>query len=222
MHIFLIRHAQSVANAGLNYVARTPDHLVPLTEEGKKHAYENGVFLARYCRKNGIDLSRARIWRSPFLRTRQTADEFNRSLKITDIREDITLTEQQFGLFDSIPESEWGKLYPAEYAEYVRQNSNFGKFYARIPLGESPFDVAIRIHQFMGTIYRDYEKHGIDTLFVFTHGTTLRAFLLRWFHYSPEWYQQERNPKNCYIREIIDDRDLGYINADFEFGGKNE
>lgn len=64
--------------------------------------------------------------------------------------------------------------------------ANYGKFYARLPLGESPFDVAIRVHQFMGTIHRDYEKHGVDTLFIFTHGTTLRTFLLRWFHYSPE------------------------------------
>lgn len=85
-------------------------------------------------------------------------------------------------------------------------------FYARLPLGESPFDVAIRIHQFMGTIYRDYEKNGIDTLFIFTHGTTLRAFLLRWFHYSPEWFHEEKNPKNCWIREIKDHEDCGYIN----------
>ena len=146
------------------------------------------------------------------MRTRQTCDEFNKYLNIADIREDITLTEQQFGLFDSVPESDWGTLYPAEYAEYQRQLQNYGKFYARLPLGESPFDVAIRIHQFMGTIHRDMEKHGVDTLFIFTHGTTLRTFLLRWFHYSPEWYHEERNPKNCWIREIEDGQDLGYIN----------
>ena len=213
MHIFLIRHGESVANTGENYTKRTPDHLVPLTEKGKAQAEEGGKWLAEYCREKGIDLSRARIWRSPFLRTRQTAEEFNKSLGIADIREDITLTEQQFGLFDSIPTEKWGELYPAEYAEYRRQLANYGKFYARPPLGESPFDVAVRIHQFMGTIYRDLEKHGVDTLFIFTHGTTLRAFLLRWFHYSPEWYHEEPNPKNCMIREIIGSTDLGYINS---------
>ena len=212
MHIFLIRHGESEANAGENFVKRVPDHLVSLTERGKEQARENGCWLLEYCKENNVDLSRARIWRSPFLRTRQTSEEFNKSLGITDIREDITLTEQQFGLFDSIPFEEWGTLYPAEFAEYERQLKNFGKFYARLPLGESPFDVAIRIHQFMGTIHRDAEKHGVDTLFIFTHGTTLRAFLLRWFHYSPEWYHEERNPKNCRIREIKDGKDLGYIN----------
>ena len=212
MHIFLIRHGQSKANTGENYEKRLPDHLVELTERGCEQARTGGRFLAEYCRNTGVDLSRARIWRSPFMRTRQTADLFNESLGITDIREDITLTEQQYGLFDSVPESDWGRLYPAEYAEFLRQVTNMGKFYARLPMGESPFDVAIRIHQFMGTIHRDLERHGIDTLFIFTHGTTLRTFLLRWFHYSPEWYQAERNPKNCQIREIRDGKDLGYIN----------
>jgi len=212
MRIFLIRHGESISNVGENYVNRVPDHLVSLTEKGKQQARENGEWLAKYCREHNVNMTKARIWRSPFLRTRQTCDEFNKSLNITDIREDITLTEQQFGLFDAIPYEEWGKLYPNEYAEYQRQLANYGKFYARLPLGESPFDVAIRIHQFMGTIYRDYEKHGIDTLFIFTHGTTLRTFLLRWFHYSPEWYHEEHNPKNCWIREIDGNVDRGYIN----------
>ena len=212
MHIFLIRHGESKANVGENYEARVPDHLVSLTENGRAQARQNGAWLAEYCRQNGIDLSRARIWRSPFLRTRQTSEEFNKSLGITDIREDITLVEQQFGLFDAIPYEQWGEKYPNEFAEYRRQQEGQGKFYARLPMGESPFDVAVRVHQFMGTIYRDYEKHGVDTLFIFTHGATLRAFLLRWFHYSPEWYQEERNPKNCWIREIKDGVDLGYIN----------
>ena len=217
MHIFLIRHGESMSNTGENYVKRIPDHLVSLTENGKRQAAENGKWLKEYCDKKQIDLSKARIWRSPFLRTRQTSEEFNKFLNISDVREDITLTEQQYGLFDSVPEEDWGRLYPNEYAEYKRQISNSGKFYARLPLGESPFDVAIRIHQFMGTVHRDLEKHGIDTLFIFTHGTTLRTFLLRWFHYSPEWYQEERNPKNCWIREIVDGKDLGYINSQNNF-----
>ena len=212
MHIFLIRHGESQTNIGENYIKRIPDHLVSLTETGRQQALDQGKWLASYCEKNGIDLSKARIWRSPYLRTRQTSELFNESLHLSDIREDITLIEQQFGLFDAMPEEKWGEKYEAEYEEFIRQVSNFGKFYARLPLGESPFDVAIRIHQFMGTIYRDYEKTGVDTLFVFTHGTTLRTFLMRWFHYSPEWYQNERNPKNCWIREIVDDKDLGYIN----------
>ena len=212
MHIFLIRHGESIANIGSNYEKRIPDHLVSLTDAGKQQAREAGVWLANYCKEHGISLEKARIWRSPYLRTRQTSEEFNASLNISDIREDITLVEQQYGLFDCVREEERKIRYPNEYEEYQRQLQNQGKFYARLPMGESPYDVAIRIHQFMGTIHRDYEKHGIDTLFIFTHGTTLRTFLLRWFHYSPEWFQEEKNPKNCWIREIKDHQDCGYIN----------
>ena len=160
MHIFLIRHGESISNVGENYIKRTPDHLVSLTERGKEQARENGAWLADYCREKGVDLSKARIWRSPFLRTRQTCEEFNKYLHISDIREDITLTEQQFGLFDAVPESDWEKLYPAEYAEYKRQLQNYGKFYARLPLGESPFDVAIRIHQFTQESHFSCEAQG--------------------------------------------------------------
>ena len=212
MHIFLIRHGESIVNIGDNYEKRIPDHLVPLTDTGKQQAREAGRWLLDYCKEQGICLEKARIWRSPYLRTRQTSEEFNVSLNISDIREDITLVEQQFGLFDCIRDDERKNRYPNEYEEYQRQIKNYGKFYARLPLGESPYDVAIRIHQFMGTIHRDYEKHGVDTLFIFTHGTTLRTFLLRWFHYSPEWFQEEKNPKNCWIREIKDHEDCGYIN----------
>ncbi|MBO7293719.1 MAG: histidine phosphatase family protein [Clostridia bacterium] len=212
MHIFLIRHGESVANVGENYEARLPDHLVPLTARGREEARREGEWLADYCRRRGLDLSRARLWRSPYRRTRETAEEFNRSLGISEVREDITLVEQQYGLFDSLPPEAWEREYPREYAEYRRQMENGGKFYARLPLGESPFDVAVRVHQFMGTLHRDYGKHAADPVFIFTHGATLRAFLLRWFHYSPEWYHGEWNPKNCWIREIDGDRDLGYIN----------
>ena len=217
MHIFLIRHGQSHSNTGDNFIQRLPDHMVSLTLEGKEQARKMGVWLKQYCDDNGIDLSNARIWRSPFLRTRQTSEEFNKSLHISDIKEDVTLIERQYGLFDALPENEWKIKYPIEYEEHQRMLENGGWFYSRFPLGESPFDVTIRIHQFLGTIARDYEKHGIDTLFVFTHGCTLRAFLMRYFHYSPEWMDSEKNPNNCDIREIDNYVDKGYINKDVKF-----
>ena len=119
MHIFLIRHGQSIANTGENYPQRLPDHLVSLTEEGIQQARENGEWLANYCKEKNIDLSNARIWRSPYLRTRQTSEEFNKFLNIKDIREDITLIEQQFGLLDSVPDEEWANQFPIENAEKI-------------------------------------------------------------------------------------------------------
>ena len=39
-----------------------------------------------------------------------------------------------------------------------------GMFYAKLPQGESPYDVAIRVRVFLETIFRD-KLHGIDPLF---------------------------------------------------------
>ena len=45
MHIFLIRHGESISNVGENYVKRIPDHLVSLTENGRsrRERTENGL-----------------------------------------------------------------------------------------------------------------------------------------------------------------------------------
>ena len=209
MKLFLVRHGETTANAGDNYASRTPDHLVPLTGNGIAQADAAGKWLADYCLRNGISLQNARIWRSPYERTRRTSEEFNRHLRVASVFEDIALVEMQYGLFDALHEDEWRTKYPAEFAECQRQWDNAGKFYLRFPNGESPFDVALRVHQFMGTIKRD----DADPLFVFTHGITLRCFLMRWFHYSPEWYEKEKNPGNCWIRLIEDGRDAGYVHA---------
>ncbi|MCL2099686.1 MAG: histidine phosphatase family protein [Oscillospiraceae bacterium] len=207
MQIFLIRHGETTANIGENYVSRVPDHLVSLTEKGIAQSNKAGKWLADYCVQNNIYLNNACIWRSPYMRTRQTSEEFNKHLNIGSVREDVTLTELQFGLFDALPEEEWEHNFPVEYAECKRYWDTAGKFYLRFPNGESPFDVSLRVHQFMGTIKRD-EKYP---LFIFTHGITIRCFLLRWFHYTPEWYAGEKNPNNCWIRLIDGNRDAGYI-----------
>ena len=51
MHIFLIRHGESMMNAGENYIKRIPDHLVPLTDAGIEQARESGRWLKEYCEK---------------------------------------------------------------------------------------------------------------------------------------------------------------------------
>lgn len=209
--IFLIRHGQSLDNVKKNYEERIPDHLVPLTTEGEAEAHKLGERLAAYCHREAIGLSRARIWRSPFLRTRQTADLVNESLRIKDVREEVTLIEQQYGLFDALRKEEIAEKFPAEYAEYHRQIENGGRLYARLPLGESPLDVAVRLRPFIEDIRRDYERGDADTLFIVTHGTAMRAFLLRYMNYSPEWYQAEYTPANCSVRLIEENADKGFL-----------
>lgn len=214
MKIFLIRHGESVANTGANEKLNLADHRVILTKTGIEQAKDSAKALKKYLSENNIDLSKARVWYSPYDRTKETMEIFNSILnldKYMDIREDTSLTEQQFGLFDNIPNSKWEEMFPNEYKTWKIFKSQKGKFWARLPMGESPFDVAVRIKNFFGTIKRDYEKHGIDTLFIFTHGITLRTFVMQYLHKTVEWYEEEHNPGNCWIRMIEDKEDKGYI-----------
>lgn len=214
MQIFLVRHGESIANTGENAELGFADHRVVLTDKGKEQAKNSALALQQYIADNKVDLSRARAWYSPYDRTKETMGIFNSILHLDsymDIREDISLTEQQFGLFDSLPDSKCEELYPNEYRTWNTFKTQNGGFWARLPMGESPFDVAVRVKNFFGTIKRDYEQHGIDTLFIFTHGTTLRVFVMQYLHKTVDWYEKERNPGNCWIRLIDDKEDKGYI-----------
>ena len=218
MKIFLIRHGESMQNTGENFDIKLPDHKVYLTEEGKKQADSAGKFLKDFVLEKNIDISNATLWVSPFERTRQTAKIINSHLNIKDVKEDITLIEQRYGLFSDNPIEECRKRFPEQFELYDRYYQNDGKFYAKLPQGESPYDVALRMKQFIETIFRDLNE-GKDTLFIVSHGTTIRAFLLNWFHYSPEWFNAEPNMKNCAIRYIEKNNGISSDN-NFIYGGE--
>jgi len=190
------------------------DHAIPLSPRGEEQAVETGEFLNRYLEQD--DRSQAgqfRLWTSPYQRTRQTADGIAQGTEtwIRDRREHIMLCEQQFGLFDGIPRAELPQRYPDEYDHYMKQKDFGGRFWARMPLGESRFDVSVRIHQAFGTFQRDAQGQGIQDLIVICHGVTLRAFVMMWCHRSPEWFEAEPNPNNCAIRLLDGGDDRGYI-----------
>ena len=216
MKIFLIRHGESVANVTENKTDRIPDHNVLLTERGRAQSAEAGAWLTQYSAGLNIDPLNSVICRSPYIRARDTADIFNTHLGIADVRESLVLIEQSFGVFDSLPRAEWSKVDPVGYEYYCRQKSSLGKLYAKLPMGESPFDVAVRVYQLIQDIRTSPSYAHKDAVYIFTHGTCLRAFLMRWCDYSPEWYQNEDNPLNCAIRMIDDARDYGYIFPGFE------
>ena len=198
MKIFLIRHGESMQNTKENYSIGLPDHRVYLTERGKEEARLAGEFLKKYISDNKINISNSVMWVSPYTRTRETANIINNILCIKKVKEDITLIEQQYGLFSDKEIEKIKSLYPNQFAFYDNYYQNEGKFYAKLPQGESPFDVALRTKQFINTIFRDKE----DVLFVVSHGTTIKTIIMNFFHYSPEWYSREITPGNCSIRLI--------------------
>ncbi|MFA5696645.1 MAG: histidine phosphatase family protein [Bacilli bacterium] len=198
MKIFLIRHGESIQNTKDNYNIGLPDHKVYLTDKGKREAEEAGKFLKDFVIENNIDLTKAVLWVSPFERTRETAKIINDYLKLENIKEDITLIEQRYGLFSDKEIDTIKNKYPEEFSHYNNYYQNDGKFYVKLPQGESPYDVALRTKQFINTIFRDEE----EVFFIVSHGTTIRTIIMNWFHYSPEWFNAEPNLKNCSIRMI--------------------
>lgn len=216
MRILLVRHGESLGNVDANIHRVMADHAIPLSDRGHDQAREAGRRIDEHF--SGLFGSpekspRIRLWLSPYERTRQTADGITEIAGrwINDRKEHILLCEQQFGLFDGIPDEELPELYPNEHAHYEKLCRFEGKFWARFPLGESRFDVATRVHQAFGSFQRDHSFDGIENLVVICHGVTLRAFVMMWTHRSPEWFEAEPNPHNCAIRLLEHGDDEGYL-----------
>ncbi len=191
------------------------DHAIPLSAEGDRQAKIAGQKLVETFRKTfGDKPPRTRLWQSPYERTRRTADAIHAEMGddlICDRGEHVLLCEQQFGIFDGIPEEELPILFPNEWSQYEKHRRFEGKFWARMPAGESRFDVAVRVHQSFGTFHRDAESDDVRCVIVVCHGVTLRAFLMMWCHLTPEWFETEPNPHSCAIRRIEDGVDRGYV-----------
>jgi len=216
MRIFLVRHGQSISNVNARIYAEMSDHVIPLSDAGRQQASDAGAFLRKYLGKLPRDesFSAVRMWTSPYRRTRETADEIQGAIGdavALDRREHINLCEQQFGLFDGVPDEELPIRFPNEHAHYQKCVNHEGKFWARVPLGESRFDVAVRVRETFGTFLRDAERWQYKNIIVICHGVTLRAFVMQWLHLTPEWFEAEGTPGNCWIRLIDDDGDQGYI-----------
>jgi 2,3-bisphosphoglycerate-dependent phosphoglycerate mutase len=218
MRILLVRHGESMGNIDPVVHATTADHAVPLSDRGQEQARAAGEQIARYYETTAAGEKRhVRLWLSPYRRTRETADALAATADpwITDRVEHILLCEQQFGLFDGLTDAQMRERFPHEKTYFDLQCRFGGKFWARMPQGESRFDVAQRIHQAFGTFQRDAVQHGIRDIVVICHGVTLRAFVMMWCHLSPEWFEAEPNPANCAIRLIDHGVDKGYLFAGF-------
>ena len=219
----LVRHAQSVANVDMKYYTTHSDYSIPLSDHGIRQAAESGRQIAAYyCRKHELPLGtkapkdwQCRIWTSPYVRTRQTSKLLmeNSDGWITDIQENVLLVEQNFGLFEGVDwySGELDDKYPDELHHYQKAAAFGGRFWAKIPLGESRFDVCMRVSQCFGTIHRDVSRCNIRNFVIVSHGTSLRAFMMMWLRLLPEWFEEEPNPNNASIRIIDDYQDEGYI-----------
>ncbi|HXD10863.1 MAG TPA: histidine phosphatase family protein [Anaerolineales bacterium] len=185
--IILIRHGESEGNIDKEKYQTIPDYALNLTHKGIEQAQSAGMKI-----KEIINAESVYVYLSPYFRTRQTFQHLRPGIEtnVTKISED-----------PRIRELDWGHLrHPNDNEEIMKQRDNFSTFYYRIPDGESGADVYDRVSTFLETLHRDFNKpdYPQNTLIV-THGLTLRLFLMRWFHWTVEEFENLRNPYNCQV-----------------------
>ena len=185
--ILLIRHGESQGNIDVNQYQTIPDYALNLTLRGIEQSKQAGYKIKEIIRSESVH-----VYLSPYLRARQTYQHLNTSIEtnIEKVVEDPRIREQ-----------DWGHLrHPNENEEIRRQRDGFSTFYYRIPDGESGADVYDRVTTFLETLHRDFNKsHYPQNALIVTHGLTLRLFLMRWFHWTVEEFENLRNPRNCQV-----------------------
>jgi broad specificity phosphatase PhoE len=185
--IILIRHGESEGNIDKGQYLTIPDYALNLTSIGIEQARQAGKEL-----KAIIGDENLYVYLSPYFRTRQTYQGLEESVAANIVKniEDPRIREQ-----------DWGHLrHPDDNEEIMQARDNFSTFYYRIPDGESGADVFDRVSTFMETLFRDFNKPDYPSnVLLVTHGLTLRLFLMRWFHWTVEEFENLRNPRNCQI-----------------------
>eukprot|EP00928_Gymnodinium_smaydae_P036832 TRINITY_DN25687_c0_g1_i1.p1 TRINITY_DN25687_c0_g1~~TRINITY_DN25687_c0_g1_i1.p1 ORF type:complete len:403 (+),score=46.83 TRINITY_DN25687_c0_g1_i1:58-1266(+) len=223
--LFFIRHGESVGNVSPEIYNTMPDHAIPLTERGEEMARSAGVALREEMTRiygSPDKMGHCRLWVSPYKRTRQTARMVCTEARewITDVQQSPYIVEQDWGLFEGAGIERAHELYPQEWERAQRAKRFQGKFWARMPNGESCFDVCMRVNNLFGTLMRNREprplkgRGPIDNVVVVSHGVTIRAFIMMWCRLSPEWFEVTPNPPNCSISVVEGSDFKGYI-----FGG---
>jgi broad specificity phosphatase PhoE len=195
--IIIIRHAQSEGNRDKTIHQKTPDHKVGLTEEGHRQALEAGEKLRDLLRSDDT----LHFFISPYRRTRETTEGILNGLCANHpapspfqrshikVYEEPRLREQDFGNFQ--PGTE-------ETERLWRERAEYGHFFYRIPNGESGADVYDRVSSFNGSLWRRFSEDSMASVAVLvTHGLCSRVFLMAWYHYSVEFFEDLRNINHC-------------------------
>ena len=138
------------------------------------------------------------------------ANIIKEELKLNDIyfleKESIYISERQFGLLDDYPKIE--ETHPSEVNHFNLHLQNKHDFWARPPLGESPFDMCLRIDFFIKSILL---KDNSDIHVLVSHGASVRGFIMMYLDLAFEQYTEMQNPANASIQLIEDNTYKGLI-----------
>jgi len=189
MKVIIVRHAQTSENAKEIDIGHAVDPL--LTDEGIEQAKK----LAEFLKHEKIHYA----YVSPQKRAVHTAEhvlQFHPSVKITHAPE---LKEQNLGIYESLPKSEWKKI-------KAQTQEPFDLF--KPPKGESYTELQHRAKKFFHTLF---DKHKNDTILVVSHGGTLGMLYLHLLDkpITEEHYKNHKPENTAFtVVEMYDDKPL--------------
>ena len=83
-------------------------------------------------------------------------------------------------------------------ARMWQERADYGHFFYRIPNGESAADAYDRISGFNESLWRSFGESDFASVCVLvTHGLMTRVFLMKWYHFSVEYFEDLRNVNHC-------------------------
>nr|POE99507.1 broad-range acid phosphatase det1 [Quercus suber] len=199
--IILIRHAQSEGNKNRAIHQMVPDHRVKLTDDGWQQAEDAGRRLRHLLKPDDT----LQIYTSPYRRTRETTEGILRTLTARNDPNDPApspFSRSKIKVYEEprVREQDFGNFQPcsAEMERMWRERSDYGHFFYRIPNGESAADAYDRISGFNESLWRQFgEKEFPSVCVIVTHGLMSRVFLMKWYHWSVEYFEDLRNVNHC-------------------------
>jgi broad specificity phosphatase PhoE len=215
--LILIRHGQSLGNIDNKIYSQVPDNQINLSELGHEQAFQAGLSLKEIINKN----DKTKFYVSPFLRTKQTFKEIS-----------AHFTEDQYTYIEDprLREQEWGNYQESSQLDKIRvERRKVGKFYYRFPTGESGADVYDRASLFLTSLFREIDGESImkqrrlnvENVVIVTHGLFIRLFLMRYFKWTVEEFEEVENSGNCEII-VLEKKTLGRYELTTELRRKSK
>ncbi|KAK0814905.1 hypothetical protein LTR91_007427 [Friedmanniomyces endolithicus] len=147
------------------------------------------------------------VFTSPYRRTRETTEGILRTLTARHDPDDTDSTPSPFSRNNikvweepRLREQDFGNFQPcsAEMERMWRERADYGHFFYRIPNGESAADAYDRVSGFNESLWRQFTDDDFPSVTVLvTHGLMTRVFLMKWYHWSVEYFEDLRNINHC-------------------------
>lgn len=185
--IILLRHGESEANVDPTVYARVPDWQIALTGKGVEQAKDAG-------RKIGSILGEEPfgVFVSPYRRTLQTKDAMLEGIGRKPVfdYQDPELREQEYGNMPPTEENMANRAF----------RKQFGFFFYRFPDGESCADIYDRMALFIDSLFRRFDRDDCpENIILVSHGTAIKCFLARWYHWDIGRFDTMPILPNCHI-----------------------